>query len=86
MPNSKHTGKEAASAASNVMTDGRTADDSKSAAGSALSQADKTSDKSTGETAAHKASENLPRDDTGDKTRTSSASALSQKEGDKSKK
>lgn len=83
MSNSKHTGKEAASAASDVMQDGRTADDSKSAAGSALSQADKSSDKSTGDAAASKASDNLQSDDTGDKTKTSSASALSQKESKK---
>ena len=41
------TGKEAASAASEVLQDGRTGDDSKTAAGSALSQAP---DKSEGET------------------------------------
>ncbi len=43
----KHTSKEAASAASDVLRDGRTSDDSKSAAASALSQADKTLNKST---------------------------------------
>jgi len=37
----KNTGKKAASDSSDVLKDGRTGDDSKSAAGSALSQADK---------------------------------------------
>ena len=77
---SKHTGDEAASAASQVLRDGRTSSDSKSAAGSALSQADKSSDKSTSEEAAAKASNVLQSDDTGDKSNTAAASALSQKE------
>jgi hypothetical protein len=79
----KHTGKDAASAASDVLRDGRTADDSKTAGGSALSQADKSTDKSTSENAAEKASEVLQDDDTSDKSKTGAGSALSQKEKDK---
>ena len=81
----KHTGKEAASDSSDVLQDGRTADDSKSAAGSALSQADKKTDKSTSEEAAEKSSKVLQDDDTGDKSKSAAGSALSQKESDKSK-
>ena len=59
----KKTSDHAASAASDVMTDGRTAADSKSAAGSALSQVN--SGRSTGDKAAHAASETLQSEDTG---------------------
>ena len=76
---SKHTGKEAASDASDVLRDGRTADDSKSAAGSALSQADKATDKSTSDEAASKASDVLQDDQTGEKSKSAAGSALSQK-------
>ena len=79
---SKHTGKEAASAASDVLKDGRTSDDSKSAAASAMSQADQNSDKSTGDAAASSASNVLQSDDTGEKSKTAAASTLSQKESD----
>jgi len=78
----KHTGKEAASAASDVLRDGRTSVDSKSAAGSALSQADKSSEKSTGESAASSASDVLQSEDTGDKSKKAAGSVLSQKESD----
>ncbi len=80
---SKHTGKEAASATSDVLRDGRPSDDSKTSGGSALSQADKSTDKSTGENAAEKASEVLRDDDTSEKSKTAAGSTLSQKEGDK---
>ena len=80
----KHTGKEAASASSDVLRDGRTGDDSKTVAGSALSQADKSSDKNTSDNAAEKASDVLRDEDTGDKSKTAAGSALSQKEDDNS--
>ncbi len=79
----KHTGKDAASAASDVLRDGRTADDSKTAGGSALSQADKSKDKSTSEEAAERSSKVLQDDDTSEKSKTAAGSALSQKEQDK---
>ena len=75
----KPTTKKAATAASKVLRDGRTADDSKSAAGSALSQADEKSNKSTGKTAAKKASKVLQSDDTGKTSKTAAASALAKK-------
>ena len=80
---SKHTSKKAASAASDVLRDGRTSADSKTASGSALSQADKSTDKSTGENAAEKASQVLKDDDTSEKRKTAAGSILSQTEGDK---
>ena len=76
----KHTGKEAASNSSDVLRDGRTASDSKTSAGSALSQADTSSDKSTSEEAAKKASNVLQDEDTGAKSKSAAGSALSQKE------
>ena len=75
----KHTSKKAATVSSKVLGDGRTADDSKSAAGSALSQANKSSNKSTGDKAASSASEVLQSNDTSDKSKTAAGSALSQK-------
>ena len=81
----KHTGKKAASDASDVLKDGRTADDSKTAAGSALSQADKDSHKTTGDNAAEKSSDVLRDEDTGDKSKTAAGSALSQTENKKEK-
>jgi hypothetical protein len=78
----KHTGKEAASDSSDVLRDGRTGGDSKASAGSALSQADKGSNKTTGDQAASAASDVLRDDSTGDKSKTAAGSALSQKEGD----
>lgn len=77
---SKHTGKKAASDSSDVLKDGRTADDSKSAAGSALSQADKKTNKTTGDDAAEKSSKVLQDEDIGDKSKTAAGSALSQTE------
>lgn len=74
----KKTSDHAASSASDVMTDGRTSADSKSAAGSALSQVNK--GRSTGDDAAHSASETLQSDDTGERSKTAAGSALSQKE------
>ncbi|HEX8432465.1 MAG TPA: hypothetical protein VF625_14340 [Longimicrobium sp.] len=76
----KHTGKEAAANASDVLRDGRTSSDSKTSAGSALSQADKSSDKSTSEAAAKSASDVLQDDQTGEKSKSAAGSALSQKE------
>lgn len=78
----KHTGKEAASDSSDVLRDGRTADDSKTSAGSALSQADQDSHKTTSDQAAGAASDVLRDDSTGDKSKTAAGSALSQKESD----
>ncbi len=75
----KQTGKKAATAASKVLRDGRTSGDSKSASGSALSQADKKSTKTTGDVAAKKASKVLQSDDTGKKSKTAAASALAKK-------
>jgi hypothetical protein len=77
--NSKHTGAEAATAASKVLQDGRTSDDSKTVAGSALSQADTSVAKNTSEEVAAIASGVLQSDDTGDNSKTAAASALSQK-------
>ena len=77
---SKHTGAEAASAASKVLQDGRTADDSKSVAGSALSQADQSVAKNTSDEIASVASGVLQSEDTGDNSKTAAASALSQKD------
>ncbi len=82
----KTTSKKAATAASKTMQDRRTGDDSKSAAGSALSQAAKTPAKSTGDAAASSASEVLQSEDTGAKSKTAAASALSQAKGGKGKK
>ena len=79
----KQTDNKAASAASKVLRDGRTGDDSKTAAGSALSQADKKSNKTTGEQAAKKASKVLQSDDTGKKSKTAAASALAKKKTSK---
>lgn len=81
----KHTGKKAASDSSDVMKDGRTAADSKTAAGSALSQADKKTNKTTGDDAAEKSSKVLQDDSTGDKSKTAAGSALSQTENKKGK-
>lgn len=79
----KHTSKKAASDASAVLRDGRTSAASKSAAASALSQADKTAIKSTGDDAAEKASEVKKSKSTGSKSKHAAGSALSQKEGGK---
>ena len=81
MPNDeKQTSEEAATAASKVMTDGRTADTSRTAAASALSQAGAQGrEKETGAEAASAASDVLQSDDTSKKSKTAAASALSQK-------
>ncbi len=79
----KHTSKEAASASSKVLRDGRTSGNSKSAGGSALSQADNKSNKTTGDKAAEKASKVLQSDDTGKKSKKAAASALTQKKANK---
>jgi hypothetical protein len=81
----KHTSKKAASDSSDVLKDGRTGGDSKSAAGSALSQADKKTSKTTGNAAAESASDVLQDDGTGPKSKTAAGSALSQTENNKGK-
>jgi hypothetical protein len=75
----KKTSKEVADKASDVMRDGRTADESKSAAASALSQAGEGGEeKNTSSEAARDASEVMRRDDTSPKSKSAAASALSQ--------
>lgn len=81
----KKTGEKAAGASSNVLKDGRTAKNSKTAAGSALSQADKGSHKTTGDKAAEKSSEVLQDENTSAKSKSAAGSALSQTENKKSK-
>lgn len=80
MATPKTTGKEAAGHSSDVLKDGRTAKDSKSSAGSALSQADKGSDKKTSSKVAGQASAVLQSASTGEKSKSAAGSALSQKE------
>lgn len=63
--------------ASDVLRDGRTASDSKTSAGSALSQ--RKGGRSTSDSAASAASDTLQDKDTGKKSKSSAASALSQK-------
>lgn len=75
----KRTGKKAASDASHVLRDGRTSAESKSAAGSTLSQAGKGGkSKHTSDDAAEAASEVLQDKSTGPKSKSAAASALSQ--------
>lgn len=74
----KTTSKKAATAASKTISDGRTGADSKSAGGSALSQANKKTPKSTGAKAASSASDVLQNEDTGSNSKTAAASALAQ--------
>ena len=82
----KQTSDKAAGAASDVLQDGRTGDDSKSAAGSALSQAGEGGkDKQTGDDAASSASDVLSDEDTGKNSKTAAGSALSQKEDEGNK-
>ncbi|MEO5950833.1 MAG: hypothetical protein ABIQ44_00010 [Chloroflexia bacterium] len=77
----KHTSDEAAEAANSVLQDGRTSEDSKAAAASALSQAGQQGKKKhTGAVAASSASSVLQADDTGKKSKTAAGSALSQSE------
>jgi hypothetical protein len=78
----KQTSPEAAGAASDVLRDGRTADDSKSAAGSALSQAGQQGrEKETSPEASAAASRTLQDEDTGPNSRKAAGSDLSQAEG-----
>ncbi len=74
----KTTSPQAATAASKTLTDGRTGEDSKAAAGSALSQAAETPAKQTGDAAASSASDVLQSDDTGANSKKAAASALAQ--------
>jgi hypothetical protein len=77
----RQTSPEAAEAASKVLRDGRTAEDSKSAAASALSQAGEAGrDKRTSGAAAEAASNVLRDEDTGRDSKTAAGSALSQVE------
>ena len=76
MSDRKKASDEVASKASQVLRDGRTADDSKSAAGSALSQAGKGT---TSDEAASKASDVLRDEDHGANSKSSAGSTLSQK-------
>ncbi len=79
----KQTSSEAARAASEVLRDGRTADDSKTAAASALSQAGEAGkNKQTSDEAASAASDVLQSDDHGRDSKKAAGSALSQAEGD----
>ncbi len=73
----KTTGAKAASAASKTLRDGRTGTDSKSAAGSALSQVNK--GRTTGKKAAEAASNVLQSSSTGATSKRAAGSALSQK-------
>ncbi len=75
----KHSSSKTADAASEVLGDGRTAEDSKRAAGSALSQAGKGGKKKhTDDAAATSASDVLQSDDTGKNSKSAAGSALSQ--------
>ena len=77
----KQTSDSAASDSSDVLRDGRTADKSKTSAGSAMSQAGEGGkNKTTGDDAASDASDTLQDGSTGDKSKTAAGSALSQKE------
>jgi len=82
--NKKHTSPKAAEDASGVLRDGRTGKDSKSAAGSALSQAGVGGkQKQTGSAAADAAAEVLKSTDTGKKSKSAAGSALAQTPGKK---
>ena len=76
---SEQTGKTAASNASKTLRDESTSDKSKSAAGSALSQAD-SSEKETSDKAASSASNVLRDGRTSSSSKSAAASALTQKE------
>lgn len=78
----KKTSPEAAKAASEVLKDGRTAEDSKKAAASALSQAGEAGrQKKTGDEAAAAASDVLQSDDHGRDSKKAGGSGLSQADG-----
>lgn len=76
---SEQTGKEAASNASKTLRDESTGDDSKSAAGSALSQAG-SDNRETSDEAASSASDVLRDGRTSDASKSAAGSALTQKE------
>jgi len=76
----KHTSKDAASSASNVLRSDDTGDDSRSAAGSAMSQRDASAPKSTGDDAASSASQTLQDGRTSDDSKAAAGSALAQTE------
>lgn len=76
----KQTSEEVGTKASDVLRDGRTAEDSKAAGGSALNQ--RQPDHETGDAAASASSDVLRDDDTSAKSKASAASTLAQKEGD----
>lgn len=77
----KHTSDAAAEVAASVLQDGRTSENSKAAAASALSQAGESgAKKHTGSDAATAASLVLQDDDTSKKSKTAAGSALSQSE------
>lgn len=78
MSKSKQTGKTAAENASATLRDRSTGNNSKSGAGSALSQRHAPT-KETSSTVAHRASEVLRDDRTAAKSKSASGSALSQK-------
>lgn len=73
----KKTGKNAATAASKTLQDGRTSQASKSAAGSALSQVN--AGRRTGTKAAQAASDVLQSRETGKTSKRAAASTLAQK-------
>ena len=81
MSKGKETGAQAASNASKTLTDESTGPDSKSGAGSAMSQTH-APEKETSESAAGKASDVLRDGRTNKPSKSASGSALSQKEGD----
>ena len=79
--NEKQTGQKAAESASDVLRDERTSEESKSAAGSALSQArDDRRDDQTGRQPASAASDVLQDEDTSSKSKRAAGSALANKE------
>ena len=81
MADNKQTGSKAASNASKTLRDPATGDDSKSAAGSALSQSD-AKDKETSSEAASSASDTLRDGRTNESSKSAAGSALSQREPD----
>ena len=82
MPKEKQTGKKAATSASKTLQDELTGKDSKSGAGSAMSQR-KAPEKKTSEATAESASDVLNDGRTNKDSKTASGSAMSQKEGAK---
>lgn len=79
--NEKQSRQKAAESASDVLQDGRTSKESKSAAGSALSQSrDDRREEETGRQSASAASDVLQNEDTGKKSKSAAGSALSNKQ------